>query len=523
MATVRDEQDSELTSGSLLTGVGLAEVLPYLVGLDRTGRVSAAQDEAPALEVWIARGRVVDAGWGRLRALSALETGAVFLPRASFVFSDGLQSQTRTFDLSPTDLAARLAEVAREGAAVTGSIPGPQAVPTRVEPPRQRPPREPESVRLLDAIDGRRSVAELVEGRQPLVVLRGLASLVEQGAISFQAVPTSPAVAPDSPEATPPSHGGLGALRGRPVSLVIVGVTLLVLAFAIVDSLQTLTPEAPLPAAVRPVATTAPRLAAAPAAAPTVAPQPTVAPTVTPQPTAAPTLAPAPVAAPTVAPQATVAPTVAPAPAEAPTVAPQATVAPTVAAQASVATSRTLLDEGFSTGAPGWPNAATTSAWWDSLGYHLEPRLAGQHVAIVAPGNPPPANIEVTGLFHKSGGPNGGGYGLILRAQGPLDGNNQGGRYYVFEVGDRGEVGAWRRDNDRWVDLVPWTKSAAVFAGGAANRFDVRATGSQFTFSVHDIPVAQVTDDTLAACAIGVFAGVHGTHVQVDRFTVTGL
>jgi hypothetical protein len=535
MATVRDEQDSELTSGSLLTGVGLAEVLPSLVGLDRTGRVSAAQDEAPALEVWIARGRVVDAGWDRLRALSALEMGAVFLPRASFVFSAGLQSQTRTFDLSPTDLAARLAEVAREGAAVTGSIPGPRAVPTRVEPPRQRPPREPEAVRLLDAIDGRRSVAELVEGRQPLMVLRGLASLVEQGAISFQAVPSSPAAVPDNPtpDATPPSHGGLAALRGRPVSLVIVGVTLLVLAFAIVDSLQTLTPEAPLPAAVRPVATTAPTLAAAPAAAPTVAPQPTVAPTVAPQPTAAPTLAPAPVAAPNVAPQPTVAPTVAsqptaaptlaPAPAEAPTVAPQPTVAPTVAAQASVATSRTLLDEGFSTGAPGWPNAATTSAWWDSLGYHLEPRLAGQHVAIVAPGNPPLADIEVTGLFHKSGGPNGGGYGLILRAQGPLDGNNQGGRYYVFEVGDRGEVGAWRRDDDRWLDLVPWTKSAAVFAGGASNRLDVRATGSQFTFSVNDNPVAQVTDDTLAAGAVGVFAGGDGNQVQVERFTVTGL
>jgi hypothetical protein len=534
MATVRDEQHSELTSGSLLTGVGLAEVLPSLVGLDRTGRVSAAQDQAPGLHVWIARGRVVDAGWGRLRALSALEMGAVFLPRASFVFSDGLQSQTRTFDLSPTDLAARLAEVAREGAAVTGAIPGPQAVPTRVEPPRQRPPREPEAVRLLDAIDGRRSVAELVEGRQPLVVLRGLASLVEQGAISFQAVPTSPAAAPavaaaapptpaetpayatvseevgsgtapdsPAPDATHPSHGGLGALRGRPVSLVIVGATLLVLAFAIVDSLQTLTPEAPLPAVVRPVATTAPTLATAPAAAPTVAPQPTVAPTVAPQPTAAPTLAPAPVAAPTVA--------------------PQATVAPTLAAQASVATSRTLLDEGFSTGAPGWPNAATTSAWWDSLGYHLEPRLAGQHVAIVAPGNPPPADIEVTGLFHKSGGPNGGGYGLILRAQGPLDGNNQGGRYYVFEVGDRGEVGAWRRDDDRWVDLVPWTKSPAVFAGGASNRLDVRATGSQFTFSVNDNPVAQVTDDTLAAGAVGLFAGGDGNQVQVERFTVSGL
>src|SRR5947209_10355379 len=172
MASVRDEQPSPLTGHPSSTGVGLAEVLPSLVGLDRTGRLSAAQDDAPALEVWVARGRVVDAAWGRLRALSALEMSAVFLPHASFVFSDGLQSQTRTFNLAPLDLAARLAEVAREGAALARSIPGPQAVPARVEPPRQRPTREPEAVRLLEMIDGRRSVAELVEGRQPLVVLR---------------------------------------------------------------------------------------------------------------------------------------------------------------------------------------------------------------------------------------------------------------------------------------------------------------------------------------------------------------
>jgi hypothetical protein len=182
----------------------------------------------------------------------------------------------------------------------------------------------------------------------------------------------------------------------------------------------------------------------------------------------------------------------------------------------------TVLDEGFTTGAPGWPNAATSSAWWDALGYHLEPRVAGQHVAIVAPGGAAFGDVAVTGLFHKSGGPAGGGYGLILRAQGgPLNGTNQAGRYYVFEVGDRGDVGAWRREEDRWVDLVPWTHSGAVHPGDASNRLDVRASGSQFTFSVNDTPVARVSDDSLATGAVGVFTGGDGNRVVLERFTVS--
>src|SRR5205814_1281094 len=82
--------------------------------------------------------------------------------------------------------------------------------------------------------------------------------------------------------------------------------------------------------------------------------------------------------------------------------------------------------------------------------------VAAQHVAIAAPIGASIADVALTALFRKSGGPPGGGYGLILRAQRPgeLDGSNQGGRYYVFEVGDRGQVGAWRREEDHWVDLL---------------------------------------------------------------------
>jgi hypothetical protein len=210
-----------------------------------------------------------------------------------------------------------------------------------------------------------------------------------------------------------------------------------------------------------------------------------------------------------------------------PTLAQSALAAPASATSAPVVVStapRTVLDEGFTTGAPGWPNAATSSAWWDSLGYHLEPRVAGQHVAIVAPGGAAFGDVVVTGLFHKSSGPAGGGYGLILRAQGgPLNGTYQGGRYYVFEVGDRGDVGAWRREENSWVDLVPWTHSSAVHPGDASNRLDVRATGSRFAFSVNDTAVAQVTDDSLATGAVGVFTGGDGNEVVLERFTVSAL
>ena len=93
----------------------------------------------------------------------------------------------------------------------------------------------------------------------------------------------------------------------------------------------------------------------------------------------------------------------------------------------------------------------------------------------------------VTGWFHKVGGPLGGGYGLILRDQNPdqRDGRNQLGRYYVFEVGDRGEVGVWLRDVDHWVDLLTWTPSDAVKPGFASNELTVTAAGDHMSFVVN--------------------------------------
>src|SRR6266540_4239025 len=115
-------------------------------------------------------------------------------------------------------------------------------------------------------------------------------------------------------------------------------------------------------------------------------------------------------------------------------------------------------------------------------------------------GAAPLRDVVVSGAFRKVGGPPGGGYGLIVRDAGPAprDGLNQGGRYYVLAAGDRGEVGIWRRDGDRWVDLLPWTRSDAVRPDGAANELMARAIGPRLTLMVNGTEVASLADAALA-------------------------
>jgi hypothetical protein len=148
---------------------------------------------------------------------------------------------------------------------------------------------------------------------------------------------------------------------------------------------------------------------------------------------------------------------------------------------------------------------------------------AGQFVAVSIPAAQDLGDTVVSGVFHKIGGPAGGGYGLILRDQNPSerDGRNQLGRYYVFEIGDRGEVGVWLRDGDHWVDLLTWTPSDAVKPGFASNELTVTAAGDHMSFVVNGIPVASQTDSTLRRGGAGVFVGGDGNEVALDRITVS--
>ena len=128
----------------------------------------------------------------------------------------------------------------------------------------------------------------------------------------------------------------------------------------------------------------------------------------------------------------------------------------------------------------------------------------------------------VSATFRKTGGPPGGGYGLIVRANGPepLDGVSQQMSGYVLEAGDRGEFGVWRRDGDHWADLVPWTQSSSVRSGGSPNNLSVKAIGSQLTFTVNDAVLATVDDGTIDSGRVGLFVGGDDNAVALDNFGI---
>jgi hypothetical protein len=183
---------------------------------------------------------------------------------------------------------------------------------------------------------------------------------------------------------------------------------------------------------------------------------------------------------------------------------------------------RTVFDERFANNAQHWPDSPQSTAWFADGTYRLFARQPSQFVAIGAPIAQSLSDVVVTAAFRKVGGPPGGGYGLIVRDQGPgsRDGTNQTGRFYVLEAGDRGEVGMWRRDGDRWIELLPWTPSEAVRPGGAANELTVQAIGRRLTFLVNGKQVASQVDAVLADGAAGIFVGGDFNEVVLERFVV---
>jgi hypothetical protein len=219
---------------------------------------------------------------------------------------------------------------------------------------------------------------------------------------------------------------------------------------------------------------------------------------------------------------ATVRPTVAPTAALPPTAGARPP-APTAAPQpGALATGAALLDVRFVSGAgQGWLDNPPFAGWTDGA-YRLQASQPARFVAVGSPSASLPSDIVVSGTFRKTGGPPGGGYGLIIRDQGPSprDGVNQTMYAYVLETGDLGEFGIWRRDGDHWVDLMPWMRSSSVRPGGSPNELSVRAIGDRMTFVINGTQVASVQDNALPTGGVGVFVGGDYNEVALDRFTV---
>jgi hypothetical protein len=183
---------------------------------------------------------------------------------------------------------------------------------------------------------------------------------------------------------------------------------------------------------------------------------------------------------------------------------------------------RVLVDERFASSRTAWPGDPESTVWRGDGAYQLRASHPGRFVAVGMAGTDDIGDTIVTASFHKTGGPPGGGYGLILRDQGPdpRDGENQLGHFYVFEVGDQGEFGVWLRDEDGWVDLLTWTPTDAIHAGTASNELTVAAIGERMSFLINGIPVASQVDTVLHTGSVGIFAGGDDNQVAVEHFAV---
>jgi hypothetical protein len=181
-----------------------------------------------------------------------------------------------------------------------------------------------------------------------------------------------------------------------------------------------------------------------------------------------------------------------------------------------------LLDERFGSNARGWVNDPSGVAFVADGAYHLAARQTARFVAVGVPGTQDLSDVVVSGHFRKTAGPAGGGYGLIVRDQvaDRGDGQLQDGPFYVFEVGDKGELGVWLREGDRWVDLLPWTASDAIHPGLEANDLTVSAIGDRLSFLVNGVPVATQLDTLLHKGGVAIFTGGDGNQVTLDRLTV---
>jgi hypothetical protein len=192
----------------------------------------------------------------------------------------------------------------------------------------------------------------------------------------------------------------------------------------------------------------------------------------------------------------------------------------------SAAVSRVLFAERFVSPLPGWPHDPSGNTWFADGTYQLAARDPGHFVAVSVPLSALVSDVNVSARFHKTGGPSGGGYGLVVRNQSvaPLDGETQVGRYVVFEVGDMGDVGIWQRDETRWIELLPWTHADAVHTGVEPNELVVSSQGNQLRFVVNGVEVAKVTRADLPSDGgVGVFVGGDMNEVNLEWLIVEAM
>lgn len=108
-------------------------------------------------------------------------------------------------------------------------------------------------------------------------------------------------------------------------------------------------------------------------------------------------------------------------------------------------------------------------------------------------------------------------YGIIFGGQ---DDKN----YHAFRISDSGSFRLSRVIQNQWHDLIPWTKTAAIWQGGL-NELAVLLEGAQIYACVNGQLVGVTSDTALQPGRVGMIAGAYDepTHIHFDDFAVWNL
>ena len=180
----------------------------------------------------------------------------------------------------------------------------------------------------------------------------------------------------------------------------------------------------------------------------------------------------------------------------------------------------------LTTPSPRWPNDPSGSAWFGAGAFHLFAREPGRYVSVPVPLDGTVGDASLDAVFQKVGGPDGGGFGFIVRSATPTapDPVGQTGYFVVAQITDAGDVGIWQRDGSRWLEVLPWTHTDAIATGTHMNAVNLVMRGTTLQLSVNGQPIANVEDPTMAPRGgVAIFVGGDLNEVAVRSLRVDAL
>ena len=187
-----------------LEGVGLPAIIRFLTGLQKTGCLRIVHDDWQG-EIVFESGQLRGASLGSRHGLSALDGLVEALPGGSFTFDTGARpGSAPSIDLSPEALQTHLDTLVARLVGGTPSLPSVDSVPELVAQDDSGEGEDPMPLdrgmlKTLLAVDGQRTVREIVAHRGSFDALWQLGSLAEVGLVRVVPTGAAPVARPVAP------------------------------------------------------------------------------------------------------------------------------------------------------------------------------------------------------------------------------------------------------------------------------------------------------------------------------------